>query len=62
MPFISSIAHVNLVVPEGTLHLADVFYGQTLGLTKINVPEAQKHILAWSVTPSPSSLHVEYFL
>jgi hypothetical protein len=44
---ISGIAHVNLTVPEGTLHLADLFYRDTLGLVKVEVPKAQQNSLAW---------------
>jgi catechol 2,3-dioxygenase-like lactoylglutathione lyase family enzyme len=49
MGYINSIAHINITVPDGTLHLADEFYRDTLGLTKVPVPKAQQDILAWSV-------------
>lgn len=51
MGYINSIAHINITVPDGTLHLADEFYRDTLGLTKVPVPKAQQTILAWSVFP-----------
>ena len=44
---IAGIAHINLTVPEGSLHLADEFYGDTLGLRKVPVPKAQENSLAW---------------
>jgi catechol 2,3-dioxygenase-like lactoylglutathione lyase family enzyme len=43
---ITGIAHVNLIVPPGTLHLADAFYGDTLGMHRAPVPPRQKD-LAW---------------
>ena len=44
---ISSIAHVNLTVPAGTLDEANTFYGDTLGLKARPVPQLQKGTLAW---------------
>jgi catechol 2,3-dioxygenase-like lactoylglutathione lyase family enzyme len=44
---ITGIAHVNLIVPPGTLHLAESFYGETLGLHRVAVPARQKDMLAW---------------
>ena len=44
---ITGIAHVNLIVPPGTLHLADAFYGETLGMHRAPVPPRQKDMLAW---------------
>jgi hypothetical protein len=44
---ITGIAHVNLIVPPGTLHLADAFYGDTLGMHRAPVPPRQKDMLAW---------------
>jgi len=44
---ISGLAHVNLTVPEGTMNLAEEFYGNTLGLKQIPVPSLQKDRLAW---------------
>lgn len=46
---ISGLAHVNLVVPMGTMDSANEFYGNTLGLTARPVPQLQKDSLAWSV-------------
>lgn len=46
---ISGLAHVNLLVPAGTLDKAEAFYGGTLGLTPRAVPELQKGTLAWYV-------------
>jgi 4-hydroxyphenylpyruvate dioxygenase-like putative hemolysin len=44
---ITGLAHVNLLVPPGTLDQANEFYGQTLGLQPIPVPQLQKGKLAW---------------
>ena len=44
---ISGLAHVNLVVPAGTLDKAHAFYGDTLGLKSREVPELQRGTLAW---------------
>ncbi|EHY56499.1 hypothetical protein HRR83_002416 [Exophiala dermatitidis] len=44
---ITGLAHINLTVPEGTLDLANEFYGETLGLTPRPVPSLQKGQLAW---------------
>jgi hypothetical protein len=44
---ITGISHVNLIVPPGTLHLADAFYGETLGMHRAPVPPRQKDMLAW---------------
>jgi hypothetical protein len=44
---ITGIAHVNLIVPPGTLHLADAFYGDTLGMHRAPIPPRQKDKLAW---------------
>lgn len=45
---LTGIAHVNLTVPEGTLDLAEEFYGKTLGMERVAVPALQKNTLAWS--------------
>lgn len=45
--YINSIAHINLTVPPQTLHLADIFYAETLGLEKVKVPRGQEETLAW---------------
>lgn len=44
---ISGLAHVNLLVPAGTLDKAEAFYGGTLGLTPRAVPKLQAGTLAW---------------
>ena len=44
---ITGLAHVNLLVPEGTLDQANDFYGNTLGLTPREVPSLQRGRLAW---------------
>lgn len=52
---ITGIAHVNITVPPGTLEEAAVFYGSTLGFTRITVPVLQKDTLAWYLLPFPIS-------
>lgn len=47
MGLITGIAHVNLLVPEGTLDQARAFYGKTLGFDIVPVPVLQKETLAW---------------
>lgn len=44
---ITGLAHINLLVPPGTLDQAYIFYGETLGLTATPVPEAQIGTIAW---------------
>ena len=44
---ITGIAHVNLIVPPGTLDLAEAFYGDTLGMHRAIVPARQRDMLAW---------------
>ena len=44
---ITGIAHINLVVPRGTLDLAKDFYSGTLGFHIVNPPEVMKDVLAW---------------
>lgn len=46
---LTGIAHINLTVPNGTLNLAEEFYGKTLGMERVAVPALQKDTLAWSV-------------
>ena len=46
---ITGIAHVNLLVPPGTLDKAEQFYGKTLGFQRVPVPVLQKDTLAWYV-------------
>lgn len=44
---ISGIAHINLLVPHGTLDEAEEFYSGVLGFTRVTVPALQKDRLAW---------------
>ena len=44
---LTGIAHVNLTVPAGTLHQAEAFYGDTLGMQSVPVPALQKNTLRW---------------
>jgi len=61
MGFITGFAHVNLTIPEGTLHLAHEFYGNTLGLTSVPVPKLQLGTLAWfDLTPGGQQVHVSF--
>ncbi|KAK8853062.1 hypothetical protein IAR55_003763 [Kwoniella newhampshirensis] len=60
MSLISGIAHVNLTVPQGSLHLADAFYRDTLGLQKAPVPQAQRDILAWYNMPGGQQIHISH--
>lgn len=46
---ITALAHVNLLVPPGTLDQANEFYAGTLGLISTPVPQLQKGTLAWYV-------------
>lgn len=45
--FIAGLAHVNILIPPGTLDQANAFYGDTLGLKERPVPQLQKGSLAW---------------
>lgn len=45
--FIAGLAHVNILIPAGTLDQANTFYGDTLGLKARPVPELQRGSLAW---------------
>jgi len=52
---------VNLLVPQGTLALAESFYGTTLGLTRVPVPVLQKDELAWfDITPGGQQVHIAF--
>ena len=42
-----ALAHVNLVVPKGTLHLAEEFYTDVIGFHNDPVPQLQKDVLRW---------------
>lgn len=56
---ITGIHHINLVVPASTLHLANEFYSQTLGLTPRPVPHLQRETLAWfDIGTSGQQVHV----
>jgi len=58
---ITGIAHVNLLVPSGTLELAESFYGGTLGLKRVPVPVLQKGELAWfDITPGGQQVHIAF--
>ena len=58
---ISGLAHVNLVVPEGSLDLANEFYGEILGLKPRPVPELQRGQLAWfDIGESGQQVHIAY--
>lgn len=60
-PFILGLAHVNLVIPEGTLDQARTFYATTLGLTPRMVPVAQSHELAWfDIAGSGQQIHIAF--
>lgn len=43
------IQHINLSVPEGTLPLAEEFYGKVLGFPSDPVPQLQRETLRWYV-------------
>lgn len=52
---------VNILVPPGTLPLANLFYGTTLALTPTPVPAAQTNTLAWfNIASSGQQLHVAF--
>ena len=56
---ISGLAHINLLVPPGTLDKAAVFYGETLGLKPRAVPSHRKHDLAWfDIADSGQQVHI----
>nr|OQO21922.1 hypothetical protein B0A51_13022 [Rachicladosporium sp. CCFEE 5018] len=56
---ISGILHINLLVPPGTLNHAQVFYGDTLGLTPRAVPVHMNGRLAWfDIGSSGQQVHV----
>lgn len=58
---ISGLAHVNLLVPPGTLDQANEFYGKTLGLTPRPVPQLQQGRLAWfDIADSGQQVHVAF--
>jgi hypothetical protein len=58
---ITGIAHINLTIPRDTLHLANEFYGTTLGLSPRAVPHLQKGELAWfDVADSGQQVHIAF--
>ena len=58
---ITGLAHVNLVVPRGTLPAANAFYAGTLGLTAVLVPERQRETLAWfNLADSGQQIHIAF--
>lgn len=58
---ITGIAHVNLLVPPGTLDQATAFYGNTLGFHQVPVPVLQKETLAWfDITPQGQQVHIAF--
>ncbi|KAH8660938.1 hypothetical protein BGZ60DRAFT_414307 [Tricladium varicosporioides] len=58
---ITGIAHVNLLVPPGTLDQAEAFYAGTLGMTPVAVPVLQKDTLAWfDITPNGQQVHIAF--
>lgn len=58
---ITGIAHINLIVPEGSLPLAKEFYGGTLGLKPRPVPSKQQGTLAWfDIGDSGQQVHIAF--
>ncbi|KAI9924276.1 hypothetical protein ASPWEDRAFT_42707 [Aspergillus wentii DTO 134E9] len=58
---ISGIAHVNLLVPAGTLPEANKFYVETLGLIASPVPAAIKETTAWfNIGESGQQIHIAF--
>lgn len=54
---ITGIAHVNLVVPPGTLDHAKDFYGGTLGFHSVTPPAIMQDVLAWWVNMRLIPIH-----
>ena len=58
---IVGLAHVNLIVPSGTLEQANEFYAETLGLSARPVPSLQKDRLAWfDIGNSGQQVHIAF--
>lgn len=56
---ITGIAHINLLVPPGTLPHATTFYSDTLGLDPRPVPAHRVHDLAWfDIGTSGQQVHI----
>ncbi|KAG9228836.1 putative glyoxalase family protein [Amylocarpus encephaloides] len=59
MGAIAGLAHVNLIVPVGTLEQADQFYAGVSGLTKVEAPVLQRDRLSWfDITPNGQQIHI----
>ncbi|TVY86299.1 hypothetical protein LAWI1_G007965 [Lachnellula willkommii] len=58
---ITGIAHVNILVPPGTLDQVEEFYAGTLGLASVPVPEQQKGTIKWfDIVPGSQQIHVGF--
>ena len=58
---ISGLAHVNMLVPRGTLDQANSFYGDTLGLKSRSVPQHMVGNLAWfDIGDSGQQIHIAF--
>jgi catechol 2,3-dioxygenase-like lactoylglutathione lyase family enzyme len=56
---ITGLSHINLLVPPGTLPLANTFYSETLGLRPRPVPAHRVHDLAWfEIGDSGQEVHI----
>jgi catechol 2,3-dioxygenase-like lactoylglutathione lyase family enzyme len=56
---ITGIHHINLVVPASSFPAATAFYGTTLGLTAVPVPQLQRDSLLWfDVGASGQQVHI----
>ncbi|KAK5129487.1 hypothetical protein LTR08_003210 [Meristemomyces frigidus] len=58
---IAALAHINMLVPPNTLHLAEAFYGDTLGLASRAVPKLQQDCLRWfDIGASGQQVHIAF--
>ncbi|KAE8383201.1 hypothetical protein BDV26DRAFT_251887 [Aspergillus bertholletiae] len=58
---IAGLAHINLLIPAGSLPEANEFYVQTLGLTAVPVPQAQIETTAWfDIAGGPQQVHIAF--
>ena len=58
---LTGLAHVNMLVPQGTLDHAEAFYSGTLGMTRVPVPALQRDTLAWfDITPKGQQVHIAF--
>ncbi|WOO85358.1 uncharacterized protein LOC62_07G008858 [Vanrija pseudolonga] len=55
-----AIQHINLSVPEGTLHLAEEFYGEVIGFPSDPVPSLQKDSLRWFRVGGGQQIHISF--